>query len=250
MNELAKKLGIELKPFCVRSDEFPSAQICQDMLERCATLGSDRHFSVFETEKPNYYTLGYRLLNCHYWGVIYNNRTFTSNDFLAFASNLLSYQQMLDYLQLTEKDGRLIPNEEIIKENKPMYTLDVASGKVRFHKFPDNACTEAPTTSSEPVSMIKGKVVEGDTERLLQLFLGLYEGDEVVYSRTGGYACNRYDFLVDSNIDNFMSEIEDYCLKSEYVQITLDKQLKEAEEQLLKAQAKVDELKKRKSSVS
>lgn len=245
MNELAKDLGIELKPFCVRSDEFPSAQICQDMLDRCVSLGAEAEECV--TDGLNY-PHSYSLYCCRYWGISAGMYTYTDDRAEDnFNHNVLTYQEMLDYLQLTEKGGRLVPNEEILKENNPMHTVDVVNGKVQLHKFPDNACVESPVSSSEPVSMIKGKVVPAELERLLELIVGEWNKDCVLLdgvSLSEGDTMYEILALVETLIQDECMYLKDYSLFSEHSKVTLDKQIKEAEDALLEAQQKLDELKK------
>ena len=252
MNELAKKLGIELKPFCVRNEEFPSAQICQDFLDRCVSLGAEADEGVEGTLREHNYDTSYHLVFCALWGVTESMYTLTLElcDVKGYGCEIITYQEMLPYLQLTEKDGRLVPNEDL--QGKPYITppLDnipytVTNEEVRAKRYLQEA-GKPLVSSSEPVSMIKGRVVEGDLERLLGIVVACSEGDYLVWEGDNSSVSAEDWFNLVHN-PYYLSSIR-VCLYSEYKQITLDKQIKEAEDKLLEVQQRLDELKKQRES--
>ena len=252
MNELAKKLGIELKPFCVRNEEFPSAQICQDFLDRCVSLGAEADEGVEGTLREHNYDTSYHLVFCALWGVTESMYTLTLElcDVKGYGCEIITYQEMLPYLQLTEKDGRLVPNEDLQGKPYIIPPLDnipytVTNEEVRTKRYLQEA-GKPLVSSSEPVSMIKGKVVPAELERLLCAVVAYSEGEDLVSKDNGSiYYFNEVEWRDLIREPSLLNRFN-LCPKSEYEQITLDKELQEAEEELLKAQAKVDELKKRK----
>ena len=111
-NELAKQLGIELKPFCVRT-EYLTPQQAQDLLDRCVDLGVKAEECICDesTHIKHDYPDWYCKDTYEFVGVNGDNWTYVGDIPDHYGGNILTFQEMLDYLQLHEEGDRLVPNE-------------------------------------------------------------------------------------------------------------------------------------------
>lgn len=111
-NELAKQLGIELKPFCVRTEDLTPQQ-AQDLLDRSVGLGAaaEEGFREGGTSEYEYYGGTYYKDAFEFVGVSDDYYTLVEDSSSYYGGNILTFQEMLDYLQLHEEGDRLVPNE-------------------------------------------------------------------------------------------------------------------------------------------
>ena len=114
MTQLAKELGIELKPFCVRTEDFTEQEIA-DLLDRSVDIGAqaDEAYvdAVTRHKFPDkIYDYGYFT----YTGVHCDLVTWVEDSLWYYSNNLLSREEALTYLHLEAKDGRLVVIEEVL----------------------------------------------------------------------------------------------------------------------------------------
>ena len=114
MTQLAKDSGIELKPFCVRTEDFTEREIA-DLLDRSVDLGAQAEEAYAESvtrhKFPNKrYVYGYFT----YTGVHCDLVTWFENFPQYYGNNLLSREEALTYLHLEAREGRLVVIEEVL----------------------------------------------------------------------------------------------------------------------------------------